>query len=60
MLSPLKGIIYQKVCGLASGYQKGAPDAFLYGGFDGLSITRGNPRQHIWSYAMGIDSGMNP
>ena len=45
---------------MASNYQKGASDTFLYGGFDGLSITRGNPRQHIWSYAVRIDSGMNP
>ena len=55
------GITYQKVCGKARGYQKGHPnlgDAFntltinsYY--VNGLSITYGNPRQHIWTYANG-------
>ena len=45
---------YQKVCGRAVGYQKGSPDAFnTASDFDGLSITHGNPRQHIWAYAIG-------
>ena len=53
-----KQINYQKVCGMARGYQKGAPDAFLLADrIDGLSITHGNPRQHIWSYVVGLDSG---
>ena len=50
---------YQRVCGRARGYQKGSTDAFLVGGnidlayVDGLSITHGSPRQHIWTYAAG-------
>ncbi|XP_065918610.1 uncharacterized protein [Dysidea avara] len=47
-----KGISYQKVCGMARGYQKGSPDAFVSN--DGVIITHGrNPRVHIWSYIAG-------
>ena len=50
---------YKRVCGRARGYQKGTPDCFtgrsavddMY--VDGLSITHGSPRQHIWTYAIG-------
>ena len=54
---------YSKVCGRVIGYQYGSPDAFataLRRGstinqpyLDGISITQGNPRTHIWSYAVG-------
>ena len=65
------GMSYQRVCGRASGYQKGTPDAFYHGfrdsqtinGYyvDGLSITHGSPRQHIWTYAIGVtDSDDRP
>ena len=54
------GVSYQHVCGRARGYQKGVPDAFYHTGnsidsyyVDGLSVTHGNPRQHIWTYAAG-------
>ena len=54
------GMLYQKVCGKARGYQKGDPGGILrvtgsidYNYVDGLSITYGNPRQHIWTYAVG-------
>jgi len=43
-----KGISYQKVCGMARGYQKGYIDG-IYNN-DALSITHGNPRQHLWTY----------
>ena len=55
------GTSYQHVCGRARGYQKGATGAFasisqsidtFY--VDGLSVTHGNPRQHIWTYAVGL------
>ena len=60
------GISYQRVCGRASGYQKGDTIAF-YGSHraysrtiidedyvSGLSITySSNPRQHIWTFASG-------
>ena len=49
-----KGISYQKVCGMARGYQKGSTDSFNYGQMDGLFITYGSPRQHIWSYLAGL------
>ena len=50
---------YNKVYGWASGYQRGSPDGFRritddFDYFDGLSITHGNPRQHIWTYAVGV------
>ena len=59
-------VSYQHICGRARGYQKGTPDAFSQGSLsidsyyvDGLSITHGNPRQHIWTYAAGLtDAGL--
>ena len=52
-------VSYQRVCGRATVYSKDTPDNFnrnlgidsYY--VDGISITRGNPRQHIWTYAFG-------
>ena len=52
-----KGIIYQKVCRMVRGYQKGQPDAFLQG--DGLFISHGDPRQPIWTYAAGYSDHKN-
>ena len=63
---PTNGVSYQHVCGRARGYQKGSTDGFTADHsepidssyVDGLSITHGIPRQHIWSYAIGLtDSG---
>ena len=56
------GMSYQRVCGRASGYQKGSPSAFTVSGttidsiyVEGLSITHGSdPRQHIWTYVTGF------
>ena len=53
---------YRKVCGRAIGYQYGNTDAFVVNGtptinevyVDGLSITYGAPRQHIWTYAAAV------
>ena len=51
---------YTNVCGRVRGYQFYTPDAFHkiinttnshY--MDGISITHGNPRTHLWSYAAG-------
>ena len=57
------GSAYQRVCGKARGYQKGHAaypwGSFLFGAtinatyVDGLSLTYGSPRQHIWTYATG-------
>ena len=53
-------VSYQRVCGRATVYQKDTPDNFYNRNLgidsyyvDGISITRGNPRQHIWTYAFG-------
>ena len=55
---------YSQVCGIVKGYQEGSPDAF--GAFlvgltttidmyvDGVSITQGSPRKHLWTYANGV------
>ena len=51
---------YSRVCGRVIGYQFGSPNAFdetdtvdnAY--LDGVSITRGMPRVHVWSYAAGV------
>ena len=55
-------ISYQQVCGRVAGYQDNTPHAFK--GFndasingiylDGISITHGSPRKHLWSYAVGF------
>ena len=51
---------YTMVCGRMTGYQKGSTDAFNFENptindpyVDGVSITRGTLRQHIWTYASG-------
>ena len=53
---------YDQVCGRIIGYQIGTPDAFNGAGasidtpyLDGVSVTIGSPRQHIWSFAAGHD-----
>ena len=56
---PTNGVDYDNVCGRSIGYQQGSPDALSQrplDGFyvDGLSITHGIPRQHIWSFAAGL------
>ena len=51
---------YSRVCGRIIGYQFGTPDAFftsrnidqIY--VDGVSVTYGTPRQHIWTFAGGV------
>ena len=60
------GVPYTEVCGFVAGYQYKTPDAFrgviksdsideAY--LDGVSITHGTPRKHIWSLAAGTASG---
>ena len=51
---------YSKVCGRVRGYQYGHCDSFdssqdinsYY--VDGISITQGQPRKHLWTYAVGL------
>ena len=66
---PSNGISYSQVCGRVVGYQYGSPDAVdpsvgnpnahndinsYY--VDGVSITRGSPRQHVWTLICGYSS----
>ena len=56
---------YSKVCGRAIGYQIGSTDAFAVSqGIDldsyyvyGVSVTHGQPRSHIWTFASGLTEG---
>ena len=55
---------YQRVYGKIIGYQIGSPDVFNPGHYqrlsidepyvDGVSVTYGDPRKHIWTFAGGI------
>lgn len=51
---------YSKVCGRITGYQVASPDGFSYtrsinaAYMDGISVTYGNPRNHIWTFAAGV------
>ena len=63
---PVDGIRYSKVCGQARGYQYYSTDAFQPSTNDinshyveGVSITYGNPRRHIWTYASGLSDDGN-
>ena len=52
---PSNGTSYSQICGRVTGYQWGSPDGIdgvnninsYY--VDGVSITRGSPRQHVWT-----------
>ena len=57
------GVPYTQICGQAIGYQFYSPDGFAqhYSNarinsayLDGISITYGKPRRHLWSYAVGL------
>jgi len=55
-------VLYSRVCGMVIGYQKGRTNAFQATSksiddpyVDGISITYGTPRKHIWTYAVGHD-----
>ena len=61
---PTDDIRYSKICGQARGYQYYSPSAFgetsnniesVY--VEGVSITYGSPRQHLWTYATGLADG---
>ena len=62
---PTHRMKYHKVCGQAVGYQYWNTDAFhgpkdinsYY--VDGMSITYGSPRKHIWTYAVGLSDDYN-
>ena len=60
---PSNGIRYSRICGRVVGYQWGTPGGLhnmvhnsagidsCY--VDGISITRGSPREHVWTLAAG-------
>ena len=66
---PTPGLTYSRICGRAIGYSTGNPDAFAeflnirdspgindpY--VDGISVTHGSPRQHIWTF--GVSHGIS-
>ena len=65
------GLIYTKVCGRVYGYQKLSTDGFQRHTHcpnctidqqyvDGVSITHGSPRQHIWSLATSYHDTLCP
>ena len=61
---PSNGISYSQVCGRIVGYQYASPDAVISEDshhndinsyyVDGVSITRGSPRQHVWTLMAGL------
>ena len=57
---------YSRVCGKIKAYQFGDTDAFGTGPdniesyyVDGVSLTHGRPRQHIWTFASAQDETTN-
>ena len=65
---PTYGISYKNICGRALGYPYGTADGFwLYNGQnssqsnygDGLLVTHGTARHHIWTFAAGESKNMN-
>ena len=64
---PINGVRYSRVCGKIKAYQFNAVNAFSWYAVrgssqttidipyvDGISLTYGSPRKHIWSFAAGI------
>ena len=57
------GICYNQVCGKVIAYQFGSTDSFgqsrvnrIDGNYvDGVSLTHGSPRKHIWTFAAALD-----
>ena len=67
---PSNGISYSQVCGRVVGYQYASPDAVHSGNgpnhnnlngdyVDGVSITHGFPRQHVWTLMAGNYEAIN-
>ena len=58
-------IKYSQVCGKVIGYQFGSPDGPVgndINGYyiDGISLTHGSPRKHIWSFISGPFNNHHP
>ena len=60
-----KGTSYSEICGRVTGYQWGSPDYIGTGGnidshyVEGISITYGSPRQHLWTFIATIRENVN-
>ena len=64
VIYPMDVLGYSKVCGRIRGYQIGSTDAFAFFPHsnpsindyyvDGVSLTHGDPRQHIWTFASAL------
>ena len=63
---PINDLRYSQVCGKIMAYQFASPDGFGGGSrgnaitidenyVDGISLTHGNPRHHIWTFAAVAD-----
>jgi hypothetical protein len=59
---------YSRVCGKIIAYQVGTPEPFyVFDGstgidsyyVNGVSLTHGNPRQHIWTFGAGANELLN-
>ena len=53
---------YSRVCGRIIAYQVGSPSGFINRDIDrfyvaGISLTHGQPRQHIWSFVNALSEG---
>ena len=63
ILLPIQFYVYQHICGIVKAYQYYSTDGFERGPrlpsyntidtayVDGVSVTHGSPRRHVWSYA---------
>ena len=63
---PTYNFSYNRVCGQARGYQYYTTDAFQASTsdinsyyVDGVSITYGHPRHHLWTYVSGLSDDYN-
>ena len=64
---PAHNLSYTKVCGRAHGYQYASIDGFwniddqtIEGYYvDGISVTHGSPRNHIWTFVAGLSKDYN-
>ena len=56
------GYQYSRICGRVIGYQVANPNGFRTSnefGLDGVSITYGTQRNHVWSYVAGLSEMRN-
>ena len=65
VIYPAHSVAYTMVCGRIRGYHYYTNEGFIGGTsadeyyVDGLSVTHGNPRNHIWTFAVGASKEYN-